>query len=151
MMAHYLLFLAKYTQDWGGYHYEKGTPRGIAMHVKRDDLDLEVCLLIWFGASVTVSVGDDAYRYWREANPIFVHERDLLAALPPMLRHTSSRHGIWTFDDRAVTPELLVELGQRVVEGKSARRDESELPPPPKPEYSQNIKDYFGLPGARPR
>jgi hypothetical protein len=151
MKTYYLLFLAKYTQNWGGYLYEKGTPRGMAVYV-RGPSDLAACLLVWFGTSVDVHVDTDAYYYWRKADVVFETEAALVERLPPHLQQSSSPYGIWTFDDRAVTPALLVEdLAPRVRNGRSARREERELPPPPKREYSQIIKDYFGLPGARPR
>lgn len=124
MNVTYLLFRTKYGQNWGGVSYRPGSVRGIGMYVEQ--AGQRVSMLVWFGTSVTVEVDAEADKIWIGADEKFKKEEDLMEQLEPMFRFTSSKHGTWTFDDEATTPERLLKLGELVREGKNPRRWTSE-------------------------
>ena len=114
----YLLYLAPYGQYWGGYVYQKGTPRGIGVLVQRDGRTFLFCKT--FGAGADIYVGSEAEQHL----PRFDAQFDSLAELTSKLEPALS-FNLMLFDGEILTPDSIVKRGMRVLAGESPRYNDS--------------------------
>ena len=110
----YLLYLAPYGQYWGGYIYQKGTPRGIGVLVQRDGRTFLFCKT--FGAGADIYVDSEAEQHLTRFDAQFDSLAELTAKLPPALSFN-----LMLFDDEILTPDSIVKRGMRVFAGESPR------------------------------